>query len=93
MFKTYRFKPGEYEVSFGLFEPNPVNPKIPHSYTPPNPYPFPGRPIGLGLVDAIRDTEGFYRVGTMEITEPEVIPHEGVVIVPSLWLGHPKGQG
>ena len=87
-----KLAPGEYEVSFGLFEPNPVNPKLPPGYTAPKPYPFPGRPIGLGLVDAIRDKEGFYRLETMTINPPEVIPYEGVVIVEPLWPTHPNSQ-
>ena len=85
--------PGEYELSIGMFEPNPENPKIPSGYTAPKPYPFPGRPIGIGLVESLRDEDGFYRLDTVEISPFENIPYERVVQVEPLWPGHPKSQG
>jgi len=87
-----KLSPGEYEVLIGLFEPNPVNPKIPSGYSPLKEYPFPGRPIEIGLLDSIRDKEGFYRMEKIEIKPYEKIPYEGVVTVKSLWPGHPKSQ-
>ncbi|MCL2528616.1 MAG: DUF4832 domain-containing protein [Defluviitaleaceae bacterium] len=95
--EIYSFKPpakmppGEYAVSVGLFEPNPENPKIPSGYTAPAAYPFPGRPIGIGLVESIRDGQGFYHLETMEIMQAADVPYEGVVIVPPLFPAHPKG--
>ena len=86
--------PGNYEVSIGLFEPYCDNPKLPPGYTVPASYAKYqgglGRPIGIGLSEKLRDRDGFYKLGTLDIAPNEVIPYEGVETVELLWPGFPN---
>ena len=87
-------KPGTYNARIGLFEEMDENVVLPEGYTLPDSqkFAFPGRAIKLALRKELLRDDGFYSVGTMEVTAYDVPYHEGVVKVESLWPGHPTKQ-
>nr|MDD6336282.1 DUF4832 domain-containing protein [bacterium] len=83
---------GSYMVSVGLFEPENTTYTLPEGYTAPASRGPLGRPIQLALKADLKEADGFYRLGQIDVGAYQDIPYEGVVTVPSLWPGHPKDQ-
>jgi len=86
--------PGTYDACIGLFEEIDYETPLPEGYTWPEceKFEFPGRPIKLALRKELACDDGFYRVGSINVTAYERPFHEGVVTVGPLWPGHPKSQ-
>jgi len=84
--------PGTYNARIGLFEATDENAPLPSGYEMPESekFAFPGRPIKLALKQALLRDDGFYSVGSIDITAYERPYHEGVVDVQPLWPEHPK---
>ena len=84
--------PGTYEASIGLFEEIDTTAALPGGYEWPESqkFAFPGRPIKIALRNELLSGDGFYRMGSIEVTPCEDTYHEGVVKVPPLWPEHPK---
>ena len=83
---------GEYTVAIGLFEPNNTDYKLPEGYENCADYPFPGRPIMIGLNQDLRDEHGCYRVSDITVGVYQDIPYEGVSVRPLLWPGFDKSE-